>query len=79
MSNKQFSERLHQELDKMDVPQHYDERVEAFAKLIKIPKFQAEAILNGQIPIDQDLRNHIALELEVDYDWLFGKDIPHSS
>lgn len=79
MSNKQFSERLHQELDKMDVPKHYDERVEAFAKLVKVPRFQAETILNGQIPTDDDLINRIALELEVDRDWLFGKDTSHSS
>ncbi len=76
MINKQFSDRLGQELDKMDVPQHYDERVEAFAKLVKIPRFQAETILNGKIPTDNDLMNRIALELEVDRNWLFGKDTP---
>ena len=73
MGNKQFSERLNQELDKMDVPAHSNERIEAFAKLVKIPRFQAEAILNGQIPTDETLLNQIALELEVSGDWLVGK------
>ena len=63
MSNKQFSERLNQELDNMDVPKYTDERIEAFAKLIKIPRFQAEAILNGHIPTDKTLLNQIAMEL----------------
>lgn len=74
MGNKQFSERLHQELDKMDVPQHSDERIEAFSKLLRIPRFQAETILNGHIPHDEALLHHIALELEVNLDWLLGKD-----
>ena len=43
MVNKQFSERLNKELDEMGVPQRNEERVEVFAKLIKVPRFKAEA------------------------------------
>lgn len=76
MSNKRFSERLNQELDNMEVPQQSDERVEAFSKLIKIPRFQASSILNGQVPTDTVLIKKIANELEVNVDWLLGRDEP---
>lgn len=73
MTNRQFSERLNKELDDIGVPQHSDERVEAFAKLIKIPRFKAEAILNGQINPDIPLLETLSGELEVSADWLLGK------
>jgi len=74
MSNKQFSERLNQELDNMGAPQKAEERVDAFAKLIQIPRFQASIILNGQIPTDTFLLEKIADELEVSVEWLLGKE-----
>ncbi len=74
MGNKQFSERLNQELDKIDVPKPTEERIDAFSKLIKIPRFKAEAILNGQVPFDAALLAKIAQELEVNSDWLVGKE-----
>lgn len=73
MGNKAFSERLNQELDEIGVPQKSDERVEIFAKLIKVPKFKAEAILNGNIAVYSPLLDLLADELEVDADWLLGK------
>jgi hypothetical protein len=73
MNNKQFSERLNQELDEIGVPERCDERVEVFAKLIKIHRFQAEAILNGNTKLDAPLLKLLADELEVSADWLLGK------
>ena len=73
MHNKQFSERLHQELDEIGVPQRADERIEVFSKLIKIPKFKAEAILNGNITVEPPLLTLLAEELEVSAEWLLGK------
>jgi plasmid maintenance system antidote protein VapI len=73
MSNKQFSERLNKELDEIGVPERSDARVEVFAKLIKVPKFKAEAILNGNTIIETPLLNILAEELEVSAEWLLGK------
>ena len=73
MTNKQFSERLNKELDEIGVPERTDERVEVFAKLIKIPKFKAEAILNGNTIIEAPLLKILAEELEVSTEWLLGK------
>ena len=73
MSNKQFSERLNKELDEIGVPERHDERVEVFAKLIKIPRFKAEALLTGNTPIEPPLLDLLAEELEVSAEWLLGK------
>lgn len=73
MSNRRFSERLNKELDNIGVPERNDERVEVFAKLIKVPRFKAEAILNGTTIIDAPLLDLLAEELEVNADWLIGK------
>lgn len=73
MPNKQFSERLNKELDAIGVPPRSDERIEVFSKLIKIPKFKAEAFLNGITVPDPKLLDLIAEELEVNADWLVGK------
>ncbi len=73
MPNKQFSDRLNKELDSIGVPLHNEERVEVFSKLIKVPKFKAEAFLNGLTLPDATLLNFIADELEVNPDWLIGK------
>ncbi|KTC83832.1 hypothetical protein Lbru_1655 [Legionella brunensis] len=47
------------------------ERVQVCSKLFKLPKFKAEAILNGMI-IDSNSMQKIADELEVSVDWLLG-------
>ena len=73
MSNKQFSERLNKELDDIGVPQRNDERVEVFSKLIKVPRFKAEAILNGNTNPEAPLMKLLTDELEVSADWLLGK------
>ncbi len=73
MSNRQFSERLNKELDVIGLPSRSDERVEAFSKLIKVPKFKAEALLNGLTIPSLDLLNVLSAELEVNGDWLVGK------
>lgn len=73
MGNKQFSERLNKELDEMGVPAQRDERVTVFAKLIKVPRFKAEAILDGSVAVKAPLIDILADELEVNADWLIGK------
>jgi len=73
MLNKRFSERLNKELDSIGVPETTAERIEVLSKLIKIPKFKAEALLNGITSPDDALLNTLARELEVNVDWLVGK------
>lgn len=73
MLNKRFSERLNKELDNIGVPEETSERIEILAKLIKVPKFKAEALLNGITGPDKELLNALAQELEVNADWLVGK------
>ena len=78
MLNKRFSERLNKELDNIGVPESHEERIEILSKLIKIPKFKAEALLDGALPPDTTLLNTLAQEFEVSADWLIGKDkAPH--
>lgn len=74
MYNKHFSERLNQELDKIDFPRPQEERVEAFAKLLHVSRFKAETMLGGHIPNDPLLIDKIVHELEVDRTWLLGED-----
>lgn len=73
MPNKRFSERLNNELDTIGVPQSTHERIDVFAKLLKVPKFKAEALLNGMTTPEEPLLTAIAEELEVNADWLIGK------
>lgn len=74
MFNKQFSERINQELDKIDFPRQLDERIEALSKLLHVSRFKAETILGGHIPTDAELIDKIVHELEVDRKWLLGED-----
>lgn len=73
MASKRFSERLNAELDNIGVPEESIERIDVLAKLLKVPKFKAEALLNGMTTPDQQLLSVIAGELEVSEDWLLGK------
>lgn len=73
MPNKLFAERLNKELDAIGVPPRSEERINAFSKLIKIPKFKAEAFLNGISIPDMTVLCRIADEFEVNADWLIGK------
>lgn len=75
MFNKQFSERLNQELDKIDFPTPLDERIEAFSKLLHISRFKAETILGGHIPSETMIIDKIAEELEINRKWLLGEDV----
>lgn len=72
MNKREFSERLNHELDEIGVPERNDERIAVFAKLLKVPQFKAEAILNGHSP-ETPLLELLAGELEVSVDWLLGK------
>lgn len=73
MLNKRFSERLNKELDSIGVPEATGERIEVLSKLIKVPKFKAEALLNGITNPEPQLLKILADELEVNEDWLLGK------
>jgi len=73
MLNKRFSERLNRELDDIGVPEITADRIEVLAKLLKIPKFKAESLLNGITNHDDALLNTLAEELEVNAEWLIGK------
>ncbi|WP_298628136.1 hypothetical protein [uncultured Legionella sp.] len=73
MLNKRFSERLNKELDSIGVPEETTERIEVLSKLIKIPKFKAEALLSGTTSPDAAVLAILVQELEVNADWLLGK------
>ena len=73
MPNKQLSDRLNKELDNIGVPLLRSERIDVFSKLMKVPKFKAESILNGNIVPDTELLSLLAEELEVNGEWLIGK------
>ncbi len=73
MLNKRFSERLNKELDNIGVPEATAERIEVLSKLLKVPKFKAETLLNGITSPDDAVINALAEELEVNADWLIGK------
>ncbi|MDI9817787.1 MULTISPECIES: hypothetical protein [unclassified Legionella] len=71
MANRQLSERLNKELDVIGVPSPSAERVKIVAKLFKLPKFKAEALLNGLLT-DSKIVDDIAEELEINPQWLIG-------
>jgi hypothetical protein len=74
MLNKKFSERLNKELDSIGVPEATAERIAILSKLIRVPKFKAEALLSGLTKPDAILLKTLAEELEVSEDWLLGKN-----
>jgi hypothetical protein len=73
MANKIFAERLNKELDNIGMPTLLHDRIEAFSKLIKIPKFKAEAYINGIYLPSNDLLILLGEEFEVNPEWLAGK------
>lgn len=73
MTYKVFAERLHQELDQIGFPIRMDERVEAFSKLMDIPRFKAESLLGGTLVPEPELLQRLADELEVSEAWLSGE------
>lgn len=74
MSNKQFAERINKALDDIGVPQKSDERIDVLSKLVKIPRFKAESLLDGTMLPDQTLLMLLTNELEVTQAWLLGKE-----
>lgn len=73
MAHKVFAERLNKELDSMDVPRHHSERTAVLAKLIHVPRFKAQAYLDGIYLPDEQIMVTLCQELEVEQDWLMGK------
>jgi hypothetical protein len=74
VSNRIFAERLNAELDDIGMPQRVDERIETFSKFIELPKFKAQAVLNGNEIPNQEILTFLANQLEVSVAWLLGKD-----
>lgn len=74
MLNKLFSERLNKELDNIGAPESIPERIEVLSKLLKVPKFKAEALLNGIVNANDPIIETLASELEINVDWLLGQN-----
>lgn len=74
MVNRVLSDRLNHELDNLGLPSLLEERTDALAKLLKIPKFKAQSLLNGAISAEDPALFMLARELEVSPDWLTGKE-----
>lgn len=72
MSNRKLSERLNNELDNLGVPEMMLHRVQACSKMFRLPKSKVEALLYGININDLKSIEKIAVELEVNIDWLLG-------
>lgn len=70
---KLFSERLNQCLTETGAPKSSRERAAILSKMLDISKHEAWAFIEGQQFPKADLLEKIALEFEVDPDWLSGK------
>lgn len=70
---KHFSEQLNRALDDLDVPILMRERASALCKMLDIPKQQAYSLLEGHAVPDDELLQRIAMELEVEPEWLLGQ------
>ncbi len=66
-----FKQRLTKILDDAELPEEHGERVEAFATIFDLKRYQVSAIFNGKIPEDE-LLEKIAQEFEVKKEWLSG-------
>ena len=77
MSNKLFAERLNQALDDIGAPERFEERTDVLSKLIKVPRFKAEALLNGAFVPDAPLLALLAQEFEISEAWLLGRGGGH--
>lgn len=73
MLYRKFAERLNQELDSIGAPEETLERISVLSKLLKVPKFKAQALLDGLILPDEALLATLTKEFEVKPDWLLGK------
>jgi hypothetical protein len=74
MPHKIFAERLNQALDSIEAPENTSERIHALSLLIKVPKFKAAALLNGEIIPDEMLLHKMAEEFDISGDWLLGNN-----
>lgn len=73
MNRKDFSIKLNEELDSMGFPMEDRERIHALSKVLKIKPFQAASILHGDCLPNLEVLNKIAIELEINAQWLFDK------
>lgn len=71
---KLFAEKLNQGLNDLGVPINIRERSIILGRMIHIPKQQAWALLEGHIFPDENLLEQIAIELDVNRDWLLKRD-----
>lgn len=71
-SEKLFSERLNHCLDDTEAPPSVRERAVILSKMVDIPKQLAWSLLDGHLMPDQNVIKKIAIEFEVDPEWLSG-------
>lgn len=69
---RQFAERLNHCLDENEAPRQIRERAVILSKLLDISKQQAWSLLEGHQLPDNALLQRIAVEFEVDIQWLSG-------
>lgn len=74
MGKSVFIERLHRTLDNIEMSFDSQERAAEFAKLFKIPVSTSRAILSGTMPPSDELFDLVASELEINKNWLLGKE-----
>ena len=73
MSRKDFAINLNDELDKLGFPMTMRDRATALSKVLKIRNFQAASILQGDMLPDREIVHKIAMELEINDQWLQEK------
>lgn len=79
---KELANKINQCLDEADAPTLERKRVEILADMLNISKFDAKSLLSsGTLPPlrEAETLEEIALQFEVEIDWLMGKKPhPHS-
>ncbi len=72
--NEVFFKRIHRQLDKIGMPMGRMKRAQAFATLFGLKRQMSFAILSGNLRPSKELLEKIAQKLEIDANWLIGRD-----
>ncbi len=70
--NREFVARLKQCLDESGTPNNPRERASLLSDMLRVPKHQARAYLDGQQMPEPHMLEIIAQEFEVEAGWLAG-------
>jgi hypothetical protein len=73
MNNKIFTQRFNQELSSLGLPEDVAEKTKAVAKVFKITRHLANAMIFGHVLPPEEQLDKIAEILEVCPQWLSGK------